>query len=56
MGEMLRTEEDIRDAGADAVAGWEIPDHVVEQLVTLISPALHGAAAPATSGMDSEPA
>ncbi|MEV4521432.1 hypothetical protein AB0J77_14485 [Micromonospora tulbaghiae] len=34
----LRTPDEIRAAGADAVAGWEIPDHVVEQLVTLISP------------------
>ncbi len=34
----LRSEEDIFAAGAEAVAGWEIPDHVVEQLVTLISP------------------
>ncbi|WP_162881485.1 hypothetical protein [Micromonospora aurantiaca] len=34
----LRTEDDIFAAGAEAVTGWEIPDHVVEQLVTLIGP------------------
>ncbi|MEE3918171.1 hypothetical protein V2I01_04735 [Micromonospora sp. BRA006-A] len=34
----MRTPDEIRAAGADAVSGWEIPDHVVEQLVTLISP------------------
>ena len=35
---LLRTEDEIRAAGANAVAGWEIPDEVVDQLVTLISP------------------
>ncbi|MEU3112662.1 hypothetical protein ABZ652_01110 [Micromonospora chalcea] len=34
----MRSEQDIFAAGAEAVTGWKIPDHVVEQLVTLIGP------------------
>lgn len=38
MSGLLRTEDEIRAAGAQAVAGWQIPDEVIDRLVVLIAP------------------
>jgi hypothetical protein len=35
---LLRTEDEIRAAGAQAVSGWQIPDEVIDRLVVLIGP------------------
>ncbi|MBQ1060062.1 hypothetical protein [Micromonospora sp. C41] len=57
MTDMLRTAEQIQAAGAEAVTGWDIPDHVVEQLVTLIGPvAADVQVAPARALTDDRPA
>lgn len=34
----LRTEDEIRAAGAEAVRGWQLTDRQIDQVVTLISP------------------
>lgn len=34
----LRTEDEIRAAGADAVRGWQLTDQVIDRLVAVISP------------------
>lgn len=34
----LRTEEDIRAAGAEAVTGWQLADWQIDRVVAVISP------------------
>lgn len=34
----LRTEDEIRAAGAEAVRGWQLTDRQIDQVVAVISP------------------
>lgn len=34
----LRTEDEIRAAGADAVRGWQLTDRQIDRVVAVISP------------------
>ena len=34
----LRTEDEIRAAGADAVRGWQLTDRQIDQVVAIVSP------------------
>ena len=38
MSRALRTDDEIRAAGAEAVAGWELTDQQVEQIAALLHP------------------
>lgn len=38
MSDLLRTEDEIADAGAEAVRGWKLADWQIDKVVAVISP------------------
>lgn len=50
MSRPLRTEDEIRAAGADAVRGWQLSDAQIDRVVAVISPV----AAEVQAGRDDE--
>lgn len=38
MNRPLRTEDEIRAAGADAVRGWQLSDRQIDQVVAIVAP------------------